>query len=368
MMLNLEDPARRQFPNDGLITTIFSKLAGMVAVEQAAELTRNHNLAPSEATEVETNALKRAAAQETCRLMWRAHGERYELQHPAFLKNSDPSIIGDDGNPLSRVQTQKPGTLHITVSKPSGDLLQPPTIMVTNPTPPSALLSANTTATMRTSTVPMADSDEPLASLDLGTMCLSISAGLATAIIPSLYAIDSLIAAMLAVAISDEATNRILSEMEFYIPGAAPVTCSTHPQRRISVATTFATTKSYTGKLVATLAEREEAEEEAQLMSQLKKSKKTKVLDQDTKKNGKSGKSSKSGKKQIVIDEIDLEQFDRYGTGSAREGQKLPGLVRTVVHLVVWMLEVFVALLTAGVRCFVWLLVKMTQCVTSEKF
>ncbi|KAL1969614.1 hypothetical protein VTN77DRAFT_8167 [Rasamsonia byssochlamydoides] len=378
MMLKLEDRARRQPPHDGLVTVIFSKLAAMLAVEQAAELRRLHHLAPTEALEVETNAIKRAAAQESCRLIWNARQGRYELQHPALLKQHAPSLVGEDGNPLSRVQTKKPGTLHITVSKrtatEAGNPPPPPAILVTSPVPPNAVEGADSAATPRTSTLPLTDNDEPLASLDLGSMCLSICAGLTTSIIPSLYAIDSLIAAILAVAISDEATNPILADMQIYISGRETSRASVRRSRIRNSVAAVQTKRLFTGKLVATLAEREDAEEEAKLMEQLRSSSGKTSKENERRKSGtflsrSGGKSkSKSKSKKIVIDEIDLEKYGRYGSGSSREGQQLPGPIRLVLRLMVWALEVVVTVLSAGVKCLAWLLVNVTRCVTSERF
>jgi hypothetical protein len=52
MLLNLESRTRRQPPNDGLVTLIFSRLAAMLAVDQAEELSKQYHLAPTEAVEV----------------------------------------------------------------------------------------------------------------------------------------------------------------------------------------------------------------------------------------------------------------------------------------------------------------------------
>ncbi|OXV08736.1 hypothetical protein Egran_03502 [Elaphomyces granulatus] len=364
MMLNLEDRRRRQTPNDGLVTVIFSQLAAMLAAEQATELTRLHLLASTEAMEVESNAVKRAAAQESCRLFWNDVHKRYELQHPSLLKQHVPTPVGDDGMPLSRVQTADPGTLHITISKPSPNDLshpRPPTIIVTNPMAPNAVEAAMTAATPRTSTLPLSDSDEPIASLDLGTMCLSISAGMTATIIPSLYAIDSLIAAILAVAVSDEMTNSVMGDMELYVPGH-DVPLPRH-QHRSSIATTATTvhSKSYTGRLFTTIAERVEAEQEERLMSQLRSK-------EDNQKRSFFGvrTGSKSKNKKVVIDEIDLERYGRYRNGSSRRGEKLPCPIRLVLRLMILTLQVIVRALSLGVRFLAWLLMNATRCVTSE--
>jgi hypothetical protein len=379
MDLKLEDRARRQPPHDGLVTVIFSRLAAMLAVEQATELTRQHHLAPTEAMEVKTHALSRAAAQESCRLIWNERQNRYELQHPSLLTQQSASLVGEDGIPLSRVQTAKPGTLHITVSPAlDSDSIQAPTIVVTSPAFPNAVEAANSAATPRTSTLPHTDDDEPLASLDLNTMCLSICAGVTTAIIPSLYAIDSLIAAIVAVAISDSATNAVLADTEIYIPGLeTPRTPARRNRFRNSVATTVQTARTaFTGKFVATLAEREDVEEEVKLMNQIRssESKNEKKKDKGSFFRFGGGSSSKAKSKpkkktkQIVIEEFDLEKYGHYGHDSSRKGQELPGVTRTLLSILVFGLEVVVAILSMGVKCLAWILVNVTRCVTSEKF
>lgn len=368
IMLSLEERSRRQAPNDGLVTVIFSRLAAMLAIDQARELSMQHHLAPTEAMEVEANAVKRAASQESCRLVWNGKQRQYELRHPSFAKQSTPALVGEDGIPLSPVQTRTPGTLHITVSTPSSNgqtPRQPPTILVTNPMPSNAVEAANQAATPRTSTLPQTDTDELLASLDLGTMTLSISAGLTAATIPSLYAIDSLVAAILAVAVSDESTNPVLADMELYVPGQEP---SRSSSRGPDSTSTTPRSQGFKGKLVATLAEREDAEEEAKLMAQLRSSKsKSKSKDEEDKKGG-FWSPSKSKKKRIVIDEIDLEKYGRYGYGSSREGEKMPGITRALLRIMFWALELTVRGLTLGVKALAWLLVNLTRCVTSEKF
>lgn len=360
MLLNLESRNRRQPPNDGLVTLIFSRLAAMLAVDQAEELSRQYHLAPTEAVEVETDAVRRAVAHESCRLIWNDNQRRYELRHPALAKRKIPALVGEDGIPLSPVQTKNPGTLHITVYRPSESsdgMRQPPIIVVTNPISTTAVEAAHLAASPRTSTLPLTDIDEPLASLDFGTMTLSISAGLVTSTIPSLYAVDSLIAAILAVAVSDETTNPILADMELY--GSVQ-----HPPR-ISLISSAGSSKRYTGKFFATLAERDDARDETNLMSQLKL---TKAENGKDRRSSKFWARSKSKKKQIVIDEIDLENYGRYGKGSSREGEKLPGVIRATLRFMFWSLELIIRGLTVTAKMLAWLLVNVTRCVTSEKF
>ncbi|KAF7117183.1 hypothetical protein CNMCM5793_005903 [Aspergillus hiratsukae] len=365
MMLKLEDRKRRLPPNDGLVTLLFSRLAAMLAIAEAEELAKQHHLSSNEASEVEGNALKRAATQESCRLLWNNEKHLYELQHPSHCKQQPPALVGAAGFgaagiPLSPVRSKYAGILHVTVSTPSSDAKsrQPPTIIVTTPLSPNVMEAANQAATPRTSTLPLTDSDEPLASLDLGTMTLSISATAIINTIPSLYAIDSLVAAMLAVAASDETTNPILANMALFPFNPA-------------------SGGMFTGKLVATLAEREDTEESNRLMAKIKSSKFVSDTPTDNNPSGKRsfwlwGRSQtaepKSKNKQIIIEQFDLEKYGRYGSSSSREGQKLPGPTRGILRLLFFGLNLIVQTLTVLVKILAWLLVSVTRCVTSEKF
>lgn len=399
--LSLENPARRRPPHDGLVTIIFSKLAAMLAVEQAAELARQHSLTPAEAIGVQTNAISRAASQESCRLIWNAPQRRYELQHPSLLQQMSSPILGEDGVPVSLVQTAKPGILHITVSPlAESESQQPPVIMVTNPRSPNSIRAGESAATPRTSTLPQADNDEPLACLDLETMTLSICAGLTTSVIPSLYAVDSLVAAILTIAISDDATYPVLANTHLYEPGSssaqpAPKQALSQMHQkgrsfRKSLASTAApsttNTTTFTGKYYTTFAEREDAEQEAKLMAQIRaeEAKERRVKKKNTsnkkekggffsflggKKNSASSKTNNKDKtKQIVVEEFDLEKYGHFDHGSSREGEQLPGVARMLVSVLVLGLQVVVAVLSAGVKVAVWIVVNMTRCLTSEKF
>jgi hypothetical protein len=376
MMLKLEDRKRRLPPNDGLVTLLFSRLAAMLAISEAEEVAKQHHLSSTEASKVEGNALKRAAAQESCRLLWNNEKRLYELQHPSHCKQPPPALVGAAGFgaagiPLSPVRSKYAGILHISVSTPSSDSQsrQPPTIIVTTPLSPNALEAATQAATPRTSTLPLTDSDEPLASLDLGTMTLSISATAIINTIPSLYAIDSLVAAMLAVAASDETTNPVLADMALYDPK--------QESHHFSSLSNPAGGGVFTGELVATLAEREDAKESDRLMAKIKSS--TFKPGTPTASNSNDKRSfwswrrpkpakPKSKSKQIMIEQFDLEKYGRYGSSSSREGQKLPGPTRGILRLLFFGLNIIVKTLTVLVKVVAWLLVSITRCVTSEKF
>ncbi|KAJ5645008.1 hypothetical protein N7507_011019 [Penicillium longicatenatum] len=374
MTLSLENRSRREHPNDGLVALLFSRLAAILAIEQADEVSKQHQLSGSEATEVERNALKRAAAQESCRLSWNRNLRLYELRHPSLSKRHPPALVGAAGIPLSPVEAQSSGILYITVSTPSSDpnLKQPPTIIVTGPVSSSSMEAATQAANPRTSVLPVTDSDEPLATLDFATRTLSISPAAVIATIPSLYAVDSLIAAILAVAVSDEATNPILANMELGSPKS--MVSSITPKSRQGV--------PFRGKLITTLAEREDYAESLELASQIEAAKakqdrpkakgplkfwdRPKSAPQKVEQNPKSKKKQKNQK--IVVEEFDLEKYGRYGHSSSREGEKLPGIIRGILKILFFGLDLIVRTLALFVKILAWVLVNSTRCVTSEKF
>ncbi|KAF7719755.1 Uncharacterized protein PECH_005684 [Penicillium ucsense] len=370
MSLNLEDRRRREHPHDGLVALLFSRLAAMLAIEQAGDIAKLHLLNPVEAAGVQRDALNRASAQESCRLSWNRNLRLYELRHPQVAKRQPPALVGAEGIPLSPVRSSSSGVLYITVSAPSSDVVpqQAPTILVTNPASSAALATAHQAANPRTSTLPMADSDEPLVCLDLTTRTLTISPAAIIATIPSLYAIDSVIAAVLAVAVSDEATNPILADMEV----ESPTPNAQDPRSGGGVGI------PYRGPLITTQAEREDYAESLQLASQIQAAKDQAESNPERKsffglwKTHRAPKSDhvRNGKKdnEIVIEEIDLEKYGRYGKGSSREGEKLPGIVRTVLKLMFLGLSLIIKGMTLLVKLLAWLLVRSTRCVTSDKF
>ena len=358
--------ARRLPPNDGLLTYIFPKLAAMLALDQSTELARMHRLAASEREEVQSDAVERAAAQEASHLFWNERGQRYELVHPAIGRDineaQDPTTT-----PISqRSSRQRPPVLHITVSSnglasPTSDGLTP-VIVVTNPNR-SSVATSTSPAEIRMSTLPVSDIEEPLASLDFSNMTLHITAAQILQVAPSLYAVDSIVAAILAVAVADGATNPIMANMDVWSASAR----SKRPASMFggSVAGSIGG-KSYTGSvLYATIAEREEAEEEVKFMKQLR--------EEEAK--GKSGKKpmwsrkskSKNKKKQIVVGEFDLEKYGKYQAGS-REGEELPGVVRGFLEVMFAGLKFLVWMLTMLTQMIAWIMVNATRCVTSEKF
>lgn len=373
LMLSLEPEARRLPPNDGLVTYIFPKLAAMLAIDQSNELAAKHGLAPTHRDEMQSEAVARAAAQESCRLTWNEGGRRYELAHPAIGR--DPSRSPRFAqSPTSPLEGDLP-VLHITVSShalssPQSLTTTPPVILVTNPNRSSTMFS--TPADARVSTLPVHDSNEPLASLDFATMTLHISAKLILQLMPSLYAIDSLVSAILAVAVADEATNPIMAEIDLWSPRPPPV-----PRGSVFGGQSIGGKSCSGSVLYATLAEREEAEQEARLMRQMHendtgdKANKAAAAAAGGRKKGfwgrKSKKAEKKQPKRILVGEFDLEKMCHYQSGD-REGQKLPGVITSALKTMVLLLQFIVWTLTALVRFCAWILVGVTRAVTSEKF
>ncbi|KAL4921927.1 hypothetical protein BDW62DRAFT_173681 [Aspergillus aurantiobrunneus] len=405
MMLQLEDRRRREPPNDGLVSRLFSRLAAMLAIDQATELSGLHQLSPPDAAEVEANALKRAAALESYKLSWNPTKRVYELRHPSLGKHhqsqqsqpaTPPSLVGAAGIALSpvRSQHQSGGALHISVSTPTNQgptrgRPQAPTILVTAPLPTNSVAVA-AKASPRTSTLPLSgsesESDETLASLDLRTMSLSISASAINDTIPSLYAIDSVIAAILAVAVSDVSTNPMLADMPLYDPSKLQTHILTSPKP------TYTSTATNRPKLFATLAEREDNDNkppslvlppQAQPQSQIPPTahrkwyswslirSKINQMQRSSRQKAKAASSTSP-----TVEEIDLEKYGIRSSSSASKKDKakgedkeeeLPGLVRGLVKLIIWGFKLMFWALTVAFKILRWVLGVVFRRFTGEK-
>ena len=369
LLLALEASARRLPPNDGLVSYIFPRLAAMLAMDQSTALASKHKLAPTHRDEMQADAVGRAANQEACHLIWNEFGKRYELIHPAIGRdpNKTPRTPHFAVSPITPQDGEKP-VLHITVSShhlssPLGADPPPPVIIVTNPNSSTSQNEA-IPADPRLSRISNVSqgSDEPLAFLDFGTMNLHIDAAAILRLMPSLYAVDCIASALLAVAVADEATNPIMANLEIWLP---------MPKAPASVFGGSVGGSSYTGdKFFATIAEQQEAQQETKLMERLKKA------NQNTKQNAsktpsfwtrKQKPAERKATKQIVIEEFDLERLGRYQTGD-RKGQQLPGVTRGVLKMLVYSLQIVVWGLTLFVKVVSWALVGLTRALTSEKF
>ncbi|KAL2834934.1 hypothetical protein BDW59DRAFT_1295 [Aspergillus cavernicola] len=403
MMLQIEDRCRREAPNDGLVSHLFSRLAAMLAIDQATELSRQHQLSPPDAAEVEKTALKRAAAQESCKLSWNATKRVYELRHPSLSRQyqkqqsqppTPPALVGAAGIALSptRPRHTSGGALHISVSTPTNQgqscgQTQAPTIVVTAPLPNNSVDAALMTSP-RISTLPLSgsvsESDEALASLDLRTMTLSISASAISDTIPSLYAIDSIVAAILAVAVSDLSTNPVLGDMPLY----DPTQVQPHQQTPTPPQPTYTSTPSNRPKLVATLAERDDLDTRSlelptyiQTQPQIPKENRkwwsalrAKITQFQTNRRQKA--KAKANQKSIsptspITEEIDLEKYGIKSSPSTKKDTKqkeeLPGLARGLIKLFFWGLKLIFWALTVAFKILGWGVNVMFKCVTGEK-
>ncbi|KEF60891.1 uncharacterized protein A1O9_02455 [Exophiala aquamarina CBS 119918] len=430
----IEPASRRLPPNDGLVAFIFPKLAAMLAINQSAALAKEHNLAPTDRDDIEAQAVRRAARQEACNLRFNTRTGNYELEHPAIGRGS----MAEDfalkspvpASPTTiRSMTGKP-VLLITVNT-DGPL---PCISVTDPNASSrtgGIITPQASAgagIRRLSTIPQTDTSTDssvLASLDLTTEILHLDANAILELMPSLFSIDCIVSAILAIAIGDAKTNLTLGGMEIWKPRPAP------PSRlgntagppsvyhaalgsRSGLGNRPGSVRSYSGSVFyATIAERQEAEEEAKLMrqnherdvrgagcSQGSKGKARtwfgrfkqpldsdveeggttspedfeKSITADTSESARDNKAKKKNKnkkpkkpKKVVVSEFDLEKLGHYQSGE-RKGQELPAVTRSALGGLVMALRLFVWFLTKLVHFIAWLLVNVSRAVTSEKF
>ena len=419
----LEPLERRQPPNDGLVAFIFPKLAAMLAINQSAALAKQHNLAPTDRDDIEAHAVQRAAKQEACSLRFNARGGFYEVEHPAIGR----AAMGGDfatksptaSSPTTvRSITGKP-VLHVIITKenplPCIHVIDPNAsrrtgVSITTPTvgPQSAGPGNNRLSTLPLGEITSSPSSEfpPLATLDLTTQILHIDANSILELIPSLFSIDCVISSILAVAIADASTNPVLGGMEIWKPRPAPASRYGNASGSRSLyngqggmANRPGSVKSYAGStFYATIAEREEAEEEAKLMRRThqedvrasksatatKSKSKSKPSRQwfgrsaseedegdsisDSEKSSSRGKSKKKNKtKTIVMGEFDLEKLGHYQSGD-RKGEELPVATRSAISGLVMGLRLVVWFLTMLVQVLTWMLVHVTRGLTSDKF
>lgn len=393
---SIEHPSRRSPPNDGLVTFIFPKMAAMLAITQSTALAAEHNLAPTHRDEIQAAAVRRAADQEACKLFWNVEHQHYELEHPAIGRKeaaTDAANFALSPDPRS-AQTPAPRrALDILVSCPPDSAM--PIITVAN-SRPSDLESASTPTIpgIRMSTIPQRDTESCLALLDFNTRMLTLNANQILEHVPSLFAIDSVVSAIMAIAVADEVVNPIMSAMEIWQPPhprsrihsstSLPPAAMLRPANSVDATESMAGQSETTNVFYTTIAEREDSEREArklaiqhekEVKSERRKHssthrkthkswfKRSKSADANTRaSNNKAARSRK-----VVTTEFDLEKLSHYQSGS-RQGQELPAPARVILSILVGGLKAAVWLITAIVRFFVWVVVHLTRGVTSEKF
>ncbi|WEW54978.1 hypothetical protein PRK78_000405 [Emydomyces testavorans] len=351
--LNIGDLSRET--PAGIALTLFPKLAEILTREQALELARRNQLAPQHAMEAENDALQKSEAQNSCVLELRPAQNRYNLFHPAL---AGCGITSAADCAIPQPLNGHSGLLHATVSTSLPNTIamrQYPRIQITAP---NRNMNHNT----------------PLIVLDLETMALSIFAEQILSTIPSFYSIDTVVAAILTIAVSNETSKSIFASMS--IRSSRP-TGFPDPYRPDSPRP-----ESTTGKagiqFIATQAEREEAEQEATLMEQIRskprfqskhrfslmsilhrKSANDEITEVRTKKN------KRKAKQPVLVEEIDLE---RYGDSDAHTSQALPRPTRALLKFIFWIFSTIVWLLTMGAKFMVWVVISMTKCLTREKY
>lgn len=360
----------------------------MLAINQSAALAREHNLAPTDRDDIEAQAVRRAADQEACRLCFNAQRGLYELEHPAIGRGATAgnfALKSPTSPPPTTVRsdTGKP-VLHITISTDS----PLPTINVTDPnavrgTGLATPMASAGAGMRRLSTIPEPETTSssdasPLATLDLTSQLLHINANAILELMPSLFSIDCIVSALMAVAVADAATNPTLGSMEIWKPRPAPASRLGSGRSGLRQATRAGSIKSYAGSaFYATIAEREDAEEEAKLVweaheknirSASSKGKGSRTWFGFRTHAGKSGEAEqKSKSKKIVVTEFDLEKLGHYQSGD-REGEQLPVVTRSALGALVLGLKLLVWFLTMVAQVLAWVLVNVSRAVTSDKF
>ncbi|KAI9791306.1 MAG: hypothetical protein M1816_004087 [Peltula sp. TS41687] len=174
MSFNLEPASRRNSPQDGLVTTLYPKIAAMMALDNASHLRTSASIGEDIDT-LRSSAVREAAKKEECKLFWDHDSQRYYLLHPG-LKSSSPHSNNESGEGGS-----EGGQRFVIVPEPGVGFDVPGargTIRLMDTTP------ANNT----------------LLSLEFGSATLLVDTS-ATIAIPSFYMVDIAISALIAVAL-----------------------------------------------------------------------------------------------------------------------------------------------------------------------
>ena len=136
---------------DPLVCTIFPKLAGLMALDQSSTIASNHNMSRDESDRLQNEAIITAQDREASLLLWDADSNRYCILHPTLLDNAATSL------PIKITPNTSAPTL-IVVSAP--------------------------------------ETNTPLLTLNIQALTLKLHTQAITAL-PSLYALDSLVTALL---------------------------------------------------------------------------------------------------------------------------------------------------------------------------
>lgn len=349
-----------QSPPTGIGLALFPKLAEIVTREHTLDLARQHQLSPQCVMEIEIDAVRRAEAENSCILELYPGQNRYNLYYAAPDRRDIAS-----STVYMQSQHQHHGLLHATVSTSLPNTIamrQYPKIQIALPNQ-----DLNTTP--------------PLIALDLETMALSISVEQIRSTIPSLYAIDTMVAAILTIAVSNETCKSVLAGMSIQSPQQGNIQ-NLHQIDPLPLETTVDKTDI---QLFATQAEREEAEQEAALMDQIRSSPRPKtkqrfslmsILGRKSDKDHDMGhdielktkrKKGKKKSKPVVTENIDLEYGHSEESTHAHAGKELPGPTRALLKLINWSFSVVIWVLTKGAKVMARTVIAMTKCLTRGK-
>jgi hypothetical protein len=373
-----------QCNNESVTITLFPKLAEILARERALDLARRNQLDPPHAMRAENDAVQRAEAQEACVLRWNSAYGRYDLYHGAIRQHRTRFDAEGRASESSESRNSLQGILYLTISTPFNSTTsfppRPSTIQITAPYQSHGQSSA--------------EAETLLMELDLSTMDLWMSPSCILSIIPSLYTLDALIATILTVAVFDDASNIVLRSMDIRQPRPEDFPI---PYRVGSPAPTLVSGQPNSNSLSPNgdnhpipQAERQEAEQEAALMAQIRsqqRSKKQKSHSPRPRKWSCFGGKAVSEKRHHVraktlstsstrysmstytsVQEIDLERYGWQGPPPvpAKDGsQDVPLRTRTAVKCVTWVFSAILAVATMIVKFILWIIVGL--CVTSKK-
>ena len=131
---------------DPLVTWVFPKLAGLMALDQSSNVAVNHRLDRQASAELQNEAIQRAQEQDASMLLWDDSSTKYCLMHPTLLDNSATIL---------------------------------PIIIIPNSSSPQKI------------TIYAPETDEPLLDLSIQTLTLTVHTKAITAL-PSLYILDTL--------------------------------------------------------------------------------------------------------------------------------------------------------------------------------
>ncbi|EEP82407.1 predicted protein [Uncinocarpus reesii 1704] len=335
----------------GVALSLFPKLAEIITREEALGVALKYQLAPHHAMEIESDALRRSEAQNSCILELRPGQTKYNVYHAA-LAGCDITSAAEFA---SQPRNEQSGLLHASV------LTSLPNTIATRQYPKIQIAASSPDT-----------NNKFLIALDLETMALSIDTKQILSAIPSFYAVDAMVAAILIIVVSNEVSRPILAGMSMQSPKL-----SARPDSHRTDSLTLEVPIGKAGKVfIATQAEREEIEEAAlmeQIRSQPRIQAKTRfslmsILPgrKDEPAGAKSKKKNKKKSKPVAVEDIDLEQYGEYKQHT-HDKQKLPRPTRVLLKSISWGFSAIVWALTIIVKFVTYMVITMTKCLAREK-